>query len=99
MKKVLVLIFFGAPFLLLHAVAQDSLPKVVSRYEQILARNPRPGIAFEKVYQHFFADQGLDELAVRWQRLEGESKTSAGYYLILQGLLAERREFYDLARA
>ncbi|PCI42538.1 MAG: hypothetical protein COB41_09585 [Proteobacteria bacterium] len=36
---------------------------------------------------------------MRWQRLEGESRTSAGNYLILQGLLAERREFYDLALA
>ena len=71
-----------------------ALPPVVARYEQMLATSPGKGTAFDKVYQFFFEGEGLDALAARWHtRADG-----ADTFLLLEGLLAERRARPDDAR-
>ena len=68
-----------------------ALPPVVARYEQMLASSPAKGTAFDKVYQHFFEGEGLDALDARWRARAAAGGPGAPAFLLLEGLLAERR--------
>jgi len=66
------------------------LPLVVERYEQLLLRSPGPGTAFDKVYQHFLENEGLDVLDARWQE-KAKDKEQAWAVTLVRGILAQRR--------
>lgn len=74
------------------AAAAAEIPEVITRYEQMLERSPEPGIAFDKVYQHFLDNEGLEALASRWlHRAESSQDGSRAAWWLAAAFLAERR--------
>lgn len=73
-----------------------ALPMVIQRYEQLLLRSPGPGTAFDKVYQHFLENDGLDALDARWAEM-AKGEDNAWAVTLVQGLLAQRRGRDDQA--
>ncbi|XHR28957.1 MAG: tetratricopeptide repeat protein [Chthoniobacteraceae bacterium] len=83
------------------AYAETPVPAVVERYEQILVKSPEKGTAFDKVYQYYFENEGLEKLAQRWKveaMVTGLPAKTATYQLLL-GMLAERQGKTADARA
>ncbi len=64
---------------------------VLERYEQMLLGAPEAGTPFDKVYQHYLETEGLEALAARWREAAGRDESSRAGYLLLLGLLDERR--------
>lgn len=73
------------------AFAEPLSGPVLERYEQMLLRAPEPGAAFEKVYQHYLEGEGLDALAARWTAASEQAGAPKADYLLLLGLLNDRR--------
>lgn len=70
---------------------------VLERYEQMLLRAPEPGTAFDKIYQHYLETEGLDALAKRWADAGAKAGENQADYLLLGGMLADRRGQTDEA--
>ncbi|GEM_PF-3354274 len=83
------------------AYAETLVPAVVERYEQILVKSPEKGTAFDKVYQYYFENEGLEKLAQRWkmEAMVTGLPTKAATYQILLGMLSERQGKTADARA
>ena len=81
------------------AAAVPSLPPVIARYEQMLAASPAKGTAFDKVYQHFFEGEGIDALGRAGGCAPRPGGPGAPAFLLLEGLVAERRAKPGEARA
>jgi tetratricopeptide (TPR) repeat protein len=64
---------------------------VLDRYEQMLLKAPEAGTAFDKIYQHYQETEGLDALAKRWQERSAADGAAKGDYLLILGILDERR--------
>lgn len=78
----------------------DPLPQpVLDRYEQMLLKTPEAGTAFDKIYQHYLESEGLDSLAKRWSEAATKDEKARGDFLLLLGLLEERRGRSDQALA
>ncbi|HSI85456.1 MAG TPA: tetratricopeptide repeat protein [Candidatus Methylacidiphilales bacterium] len=80
-----------APATAAPAPTPEELPPVILRYEQILLKSPGKGASFEKIYQHFLQGPGLQALADRWKAASETRPPNEFAYLLVQGLLAERR--------
>ena len=78
----------------------SSMPPVVARYEQMLVKSPEKGTAFDKVYQYYFENEGLEKLADHWRTnaLSPDAQKLAEPYQLLLGLLAERQGNAEEAR-
>ena len=106
MKPALAFLRFLCPALAALSLAtgalaelQAELPPVVARYEQILVKSPEKGTAFDKVYAHFFENDGLEKLAARWRECAKPGNADTARYDLLLGLLAERQGKTADARA
>lgn len=71
--------------------AEPLAQPVLERYEQMLLKAPETGTAFDKIYQHYLETEGLDALAKRWQESAAVDGAPKGDYLLILGLLDERR--------
>ncbi len=91
MMKRILLILYVALLCLADRIEAETLPPVVERYEQLLARSPGKGTAFDKVYQHFFEGEGLEILTTRWTAKADAGGPDAATYWLLLGILAERQ--------
>ena len=81
-----VVLFFSAT---LHA--EPLAAPVLERYEQMLLGAPESGTAFDKIYQHYLESEGLEALAARWREAAGEGGPARPDFLLLLGMLDERR--------
>ncbi len=70
---------------------------VLERYEQMLLKAPEPGTAFDKIYQHYLETDGLDALARKWNEAAAKGGSDQAEYLLLVGMLADRRGQTDEA--
>lgn len=70
---------------------------VLERYEQMLLKTPEQGTAFDKVYQHYLESEGLEALAKRWADAAASGGGQKADYLLLLGLLEDRRGKTDAA--
>ena len=88
MKRILLLFLATAGI----AVAQTD---VIDRYESILVRNPSPGAAFDKIYEHHLEAGSLDALREKWRGLAEADSEDAPRYLLLLGFLESRMGSVD----
>ncbi|MEM1059199.1 MAG: tetratricopeptide repeat protein [Verrucomicrobiota bacterium] len=88
----------GANEAAVETPAAKPLPAVIERYEQLLLSSPGPGTAFDKVYQHFLENDGLDVLETRWAE-QAKEPGQAWAATLVRGLLAQRRGRDEQARA
>lgn len=95
-----VLACFVGFLVLLSAAFAAELPDLVQRYETIAVRSPRPGPAFDKVFEHFYTNNALDALDARWSAAaaEADSARLKANYLTLRGMLGQRRGETKVAR-
>lgn len=89
MKKILLTAATVGVFSSLQA--EPLSPPVLERYEQMLLGAPEPGTAFDKIYQHYLETEGLEALAKRWREGAGHNEAAKSDYLLILGLLEERR--------
>ncbi len=73
------------------ALAEPLSGPVLERYEQMLLRAPEAGTAFDKIYQHYLEGEGLDALAARWTAASEQAGAPKADYLLLLGILNDRR--------
>lgn len=90
-------LLLGAPLLATAREETAEVPAVVARYEMMLERAPEEGVAFNRVYQHFFSGPGLAALEARWAE-KSAAEPDEAVWPLLQGLLAERRGDLEAAR-
>lgn len=86
--RLILLLLLGA---VSAALAEPLSGPVLERYEQMLLRAPEPGAAFDKIHQHYLETEGLDALGLRWTQASEKSGAPKGDYLLLLGLLNDRR--------
>jgi predicted Zn-dependent protease len=94
--------FVFALTLLAPARAQDTAepasPEIISRYEQILEREPEEGVSFDKLIQIYEQGDGLEKLDARWAPISAQGGAKGAIYSLLRGLLADRMGKTDAAR-
>lgn len=81
--------------------AQSLNDRALERYESLAVRSPKPGAAFDRVYQTYFDRGDLDQLMEKWESAATDpsnSETAANYWTLL-GRIAERRENFPEARS
>jgi tetratricopeptide (TPR) repeat protein len=89
MKK---LLLSAATIGLLSSLQAEPLSQpVLERYEQMLLGAPESGTAFDKVYQHYLETEGIEALAQRWREASGRGGATQSGYLLVIGLLEDRR--------
>lgn len=82
----------AATFGVLSSLQAEPLSRpVLERYEQMLLGAPEAGTAFDKIYQHYLETDGLEILAKRWREAADKGGVTKGDYLLVLGLLDERR--------
>ena len=90
-----IILSIGVLFLATSAFAdpQSGIPPVIERYEQILLKSPEKGTAFDKVYQYYFENEGLEKLADRWRAAakSADSNTAIANSDLMLGLLLDRQ--------
>ncbi len=73
--------------------------QIADRYELLLVRSPQAGAPLDRVVEWYSTGGGgLEILQQRWQDAAAKDDTAKASYLLLQGLLAERRRDADTAR-
>lgn len=73
--------------------------QIADRYELLLVRSPHAGAPFDRVVEWYSTGGGgLEVLQQRWQDAAGKDEEAKASYLLLQGMLAERRRDADTAR-
>ncbi len=89
MKK---LLLTAVSFVVITSLHAEPLSQpVLERYEQMLLGAPEAGTAFDKIYQHYLETDGLETLAKRWREGADRGGATKGDYLLVLGLLDERR--------
>ncbi len=91
MKKKFWSLVIGYLSLVFSLHAEPLSRPVLERYEQMLLGAPEPGTAFDKIYQHYLETEGIDALAKRWREAADKGDAAKGDYLLVLGLLDERR--------
>jgi predicted Zn-dependent protease len=78
--------------------AEPASPEIISRYEQILEREPEEGVSFDKLIQIYEQGDGLEKLDARWAPISAQGGAKGAIYSLLRGLLADRMGRTDAAR-
>ncbi|GAT33451.1 tetratricopeptide (TPR) repeat-containing protein [Terrimicrobium sacchariphilum] len=82
------------------AMAEAELnQQIADRYELLLIKSPQPGAPFDRVVEWYSTGGGgLEVLQQRWKDAAAKDEGARSSYLLLQGLLAERRRDAEAAR-
>ena len=82
------------------ATAQTLSERALERYESLAVRSPKPGAAFDRVYQTYFDQGELETLINKWKAAaqNPENTEQAANYWTLLGRISERREDFTSAR-
>ncbi|MEO8205308.1 MAG: tetratricopeptide repeat protein [Chthoniobacterales bacterium] len=83
----------------IHAAETDAVSPAIVRYEQMLVASPENGPSFDKIYQYYLQGAGLEALAERWKQSAAKSDANKTTFLILEGMLSDRRGKTQDARA
>ena len=97
------LLGFGLALSFISTRAQDTAepasPEIISRYEQILEREPEEGVSFDKLIEIYEQGDGLEKLDARWAPIGAQGGAKGATYSLLRGMLADRMGKTDAARA
>ncbi|PTX92856.1 hypothetical protein DB345_14490 [Spartobacteria bacterium LR76] len=73
--------------------------QIADRYELLLIKSPQAGVPFDRVVEWYSTGGGgIEVLQQRWKDAAAKDAGARSSYLLLQGLLAERRRDAEAAR-